>query len=42
VNGGVRVDFFDQNRDAPKNRYDPLAFEVTTPGHDPGAPNGIP
>jgi hypothetical protein len=42
VNIGVRADFFNQNRDAPKNRYDPLAFEVATPGHDPGAPLGIP
>lgn len=42
VNVGIRGDFFNQNRDAPKNRYDPLAFEVATPGHDPGAPLGIP
>lgn len=42
VNAGVRVDFFDQNRDAPKNMYDPLAFEVATPGHDPLQPLGIP
>ena len=42
VNVGVRADFFNQNRDAPKNRYDPLAFEVATPGHDPGVPLGIP
>jgi hypothetical protein len=42
VNIGVRGDFFNQNRDAPKNMFDPLAFELTTPGHDPGAPLGIP
>jgi len=42
MNLGVRVDFFNQNRDAPKNMFDPLAFQVTTPGHDPGAPAGIP
>ncbi len=42
VNAGVRVDFFDQNRRAPKNRYDPLAFETTTPGHDPTKPLGYP
>ena len=42
VNIGVRGDFFNQNRDAPKNMYDPLAFEVATPGHDVGAPLGIP
>jgi hypothetical protein len=42
VNVGVRADFFNENRDAPKNMFDPLAFEVATPGHDPGAPLGIP
>jgi outer membrane receptor protein involved in Fe transport len=42
VNVGVRADFFNQNRDAPKNMYDPLAFQIETPGHDPGAPLGIP
>ena len=42
VNVGVRMDYFNQNRDAPKNKFDPLAFEVTTPGHDLGAPAGIP
>ncbi|MFA6456258.1 MAG: carboxypeptidase-like regulatory domain-containing protein [Bacteroidota bacterium] len=42
VNIGVRSDFFNQNRDAPKNMFDPLAFEIATPGHDPGAPLGIP
>ncbi len=42
VNAGVRVDFFNQNRNAPKNKFDPLAMEPTTPGHDPGAPLGIP
>ena len=42
VNVGLRGDFFNQNRDAPKNMYDPLAFQIGTPGHDPGAPLGIP
>ena len=42
VNVGVRGDFFNQNRNAPKNMFDPLAFQVATPGHDPGAPAGIP
>jgi hypothetical protein len=42
VNVGVRGDFFNQNREASKNMFDPLAFEVATPGHDEGAPLGIP
>ena len=42
VNVGIRADFFNQNRNAPKNMYDPLAFQIGTPGHDPGAPLGIP
>lgn len=42
VNVGMRIDFFHQNRDVPKNRFDPLAFQIGTPGHDPGAPLGIP
>ncbi len=42
VNLGARMDFFHQNRSAPKNKFDPLAFQLTTPGHDPGAPAGIP
>ena len=42
VNLGVRGEFFNQNRDAPKNMFDPLAFQPATPGHDPGAPLGIP
>lgn len=42
VNVGLRADFFNQNRNAPKNMFDPLAFQVGTPGHDPGAPLGIP
>lgn len=42
VNVGIRGDFFNQNRDAPKIMYDPLAFQIETPGHDPGAPLGIP
>ena len=42
VNIGLRGDFFNQNRSASKNMYDPLAFEVGTPGHTPGTPLGIP
>ncbi len=42
VNIGLRGDFFNQNRNAPKNKFDPLAFEIGTPGHDLGAPLGIP
>jgi len=42
VNAGLRVDFFNQNRSAPKNMFDPLAFEPTTPGHDTNEPAGIP
>jgi len=42
VNAGIRVDFFNQNRAAPQNMYDPLAFQVATPGHDPSQPLGIP
>jgi hypothetical protein len=42
VNLGVRMDFFNQNRSAPKNMFDPLAFQVATTGHDLGAPAGIP
>ena len=42
VNIGIRGDFFNQNRNAPKNIYDPLAFQIGTPGHDLGAPAGIP
>ncbi len=42
VNIGVRGDFFDQNRNAPKNMYDPLAFQLATPGHVPGEADGIP
>ena len=42
VNVGLRTDFFNQNRNAPKNMFDPLAIELTTPGHDPAQPVGIP
>ncbi|MDP1677043.1 MAG: carboxypeptidase-like regulatory domain-containing protein [Bacteroidota bacterium] len=42
VNIGIRGDFFNQNRNAPKNIYDPLAFQVGTPGHVPGEADGIP
>ncbi|MDP2037918.1 MAG: TonB-dependent receptor, partial [Ignavibacteria bacterium] len=42
VNVGLRADFFNQNRTSPKNMFDPLAFQIATPGHDLGAPFGIP
>ena len=39
VNAGVRVDFFNQNRKAPKYMFDPLAEEASTPGNvTPGLP----
>ncbi|MGH7492864.1 MAG: TonB-dependent receptor [bacterium] len=42
VNAGLRMDLFNQNRTVPKNRYDPLAMQPSTPGHDPGKPLGYP
>lgn len=42
LNAGVRVDFFNQNRDAPASMFDPLAIQPSTPGHDPDQPLGIP
>lgn len=42
VNAGVRLDYFNQNRMAPKSMFDPLAFELTTPGHNPNEPYGFP
>lgn len=42
INAGLRLDFFNQNRNAPQNLYDPLAYESTTPGHDPNQIDGIP
>ena len=42
VNAGVRLDFFNQNRDAPASMFDPLAFQTSTPGHDPSEPDGFP
>ena len=42
VNAGLRLNFFNQNRDAAKNMFDPLAYEETTPGNIiPGIP-GVP
>jgi hypothetical protein len=39
INAGVRVDMFDQSREAPANMFDPLAYEETTPGNvTPGIP----
>ena len=42
INAGLRMDYFHQNRKAAKNMFDPLAFETTTPGHDPSEPLGYP
>ena len=42
VNAGLRLDYFNQNRYAPKSRYDPLAMQPITPGHDPSKPLGYP
>jgi hypothetical protein len=42
VNAGLRLDFFNQNRNAANNMFDPLAFETTTKGHVAGEANGIP
>jgi len=46
VNAGVRVDFFNQNREAATNMFDPLAFEGHTPGNEepwsPGNPETEP
>ena len=42
INAGVRVDYFNQNRSAPKNMFDPLAYQPNTPGHDPNEPYGYP
>lgn len=42
INMGARLDFFNQNRNAPKNMFDPLAIQPTTPGHDPDKPLGFP
>lgn len=33
MNVGVRMDWFNQNRDAPANMFDPTAFQETTPGN---------
>ena len=42
INAGLRVDYFNQNREAPKNMFDPLAYQLTTPGHNPEEPYGYP
>jgi len=42
LNAGVRFDYFNQNRQASANMFDPLAIEISTPGHDPNEPQGIP
>jgi len=42
LNTGLRVEYFQQNRDASANMFDPLAMQPDTPGHDPDQPLGIP
>ncbi len=42
LNSGFRVDFFNQNREASANMFDPTASQTTTPGHDPFKPMGFP
>lgn len=42
INAGLRMDYFHQNRKAAKNMFDPLAFQPSTPGHDPAEPLGYP
>lgn len=42
LNAGFRLDFFDQNREASANMFDPLAMQPSTPGHNPDHPLGIP
>jgi len=42
LNGGFRIDYFDQNRNASTNMFDPLASQTTTPGHYPWKPMGFP
>ncbi len=42
VNAGIRLDFFNQNRSAPINKFDPLAFQTDTEGHNPDEPYGFP
>ncbi|MEA3288118.1 MAG: carboxypeptidase-like regulatory domain-containing protein [Candidatus Marinimicrobia bacterium] len=42
LNGGVRIDYFNQNRDASSNMFDPTASETTTPGHYSWQPAGFP
>jgi hypothetical protein len=39
VNAGLRIDFFNQDREAPNNMFDPLAYQETTDGNvTPGFP----
>lgn len=42
INAGLRLDFFNQNRSAPINKFDPLAFQTESEGHDPNEPYGFP
>ena len=39
INAGLRMDMFDQSREAPANMFDPLAYEATTVGN---VTDGIP
>lgn len=42
VNAGLRLDYFDQSREAPANMFDPLAFQTHSEGHNPDEPYGYP
>ncbi|MBT7200111.1 MAG: TonB-dependent receptor, partial [Candidatus Marinimicrobia bacterium] len=42
LNGGIRLDYFNQNREASNNMFDPTASETTTPGHNSWQPMGFP
>ena len=42
INAGLRLDFFNQNRKTAENMFDPIAYELTTEGHNPNEPDGIP
>ena len=42
LNLGFRIDYFNQNRNASANMFDPTASQTTTPGHDPFKPMGFP
>jgi len=42
LNGGIRLDYFDQNREASSNMFDPTASQTTTAGHNSWQPMGFP